>query len=52
MFDKRAEVFEKRRNKYFKRAIKNIGKTREELKKEENNKLEEKRMIKLSGGFE
>ena len=52
LFRTREAYFKEKRNKYFKKGVRNIGKTKDEIKKEESKALEGKRMIKLSGGFE
>jgi len=52
LFRRREAYFKERRNQYFKKGVRNIGKTKDEIKKEESKALEGKRMIKLGGGFE
>ena len=51
-FRLREEAIKRKRNKFFAPAIRNIGKTKDEILKEKSVKLKEKRVIKVGGGFQ
>lgn len=51
-FREREAIMAQRRNEFFARSIRNIGKTKLQIKREENEKILKKRLIQLGGGFE
>lgn len=51
-FKVREKYIKRKRNKFFAPAIRNIGKTKDELRKEKNDKVTKKRILVLGGGFE
>lgn len=51
-FKIRKKAIRRKRNKFFAPAIRNIGKTKEELRKEKSEKVAKKRIIQIGGGFE
>jgi hypothetical protein len=48
----RSELMNNRRNMFFQESVKNLGKTRKELLKEETDKALKKRLVSLGKGFE
>lgn len=51
-FNRRLDIMREKRNTFFAEAIRTIGKTKLQLKKEKNEKIMQKRFINLGGGFE